>query len=61
MDRSCDTYEVFSGFWWGNITVTEHLEDLDVDERMILKWIFKNYTVRLRSFKTGIIKNVCVK
>ena len=38
---SCDTYEVFSGFWWGNITVTDNLEGLDIDERMILKWIFK--------------------
>jgi hypothetical protein len=26
---------------WGNIRVTDHLEDLDEDERMILKWIFK--------------------
>jgi len=41
MDMSCDTYEVFSGFWWGNITVTDNLEGLDIDERMILKWIFK--------------------
>jgi len=48
MDRSCDTYEVFSWFWWGNITVRVHLEDLDVDERMILKYIFNK-----RSDKVG--------
>ena len=41
MDRSCATYEMFSWLWWGNIAVTDHLEDLDVDERIILKWIFK--------------------
>ena len=26
---------------WGNIIVTDHLENLDEDERMVLQWIFK--------------------
>jgi hypothetical protein len=28
-------------FWWGNLEVRGHVEDLSVDERIILKWIFK--------------------
>jgi hypothetical protein len=33
--------EVQTGFWWGNLTERDHLEDLGVDRKMILKWIFK--------------------
>jgi hypothetical protein len=27
--------------WWENLRETSHLEDPDVDERIILKFIFK--------------------
>ena len=33
--------EVHAGFWWGNMRERDHLEDLGVDGRIILKWIFK--------------------
>jgi hypothetical protein len=33
---------VHAGFWWGNLRGSDHLEDLDIDGRIILKWIFKN-------------------
>jgi hypothetical protein len=33
--------EVCAGFWWGNLKERDHLEDLDVDGRMILKLILK--------------------
>jgi hypothetical protein len=28
-------------FWWGNLRDRDHLEDIDVDGMIILKWIFK--------------------
>jgi hypothetical protein len=33
--------EMLTGFWWGNRRERPHLEDLGVDGRIILKWIFK--------------------
>jgi hypothetical protein len=32
--------EVHTGFWWGDLRERGHLEDLDVDEGIILKWTF---------------------
>jgi len=37
---------VYTGFWWGNLRVIDHLEDPSVDEWIILRWIFKKYDVR---------------
>jgi hypothetical protein len=28
-------------FWWGNLKKRDHIEDLGVDGRMILKWTLK--------------------
>jgi hypothetical protein len=33
--------EVHTGFWWGDLRERDHLEDLRIDWRIILKWIFK--------------------
>jgi hypothetical protein len=30
-----------TGFWWGDLKERDHLGDLGVDERIILKWILK--------------------
>jgi hypothetical protein len=32
---------VHRGFWWGNLREVDHLKDLGIDGRIILKWIFK--------------------
>jgi hypothetical protein len=28
-------------FWCGNLRERSHLEDLDVDRRIILRWVFR--------------------
>ena len=33
--------EVGAGFWWGNLKVRDHLGDLGVVGRIMLKWILK--------------------
>jgi hypothetical protein len=34
---------VDTGFWWGNLSKGDHMEDPDIDGRIILIWIFKNW------------------
>jgi hypothetical protein len=33
--------EECTGFWWGELGERDHCENPDVDERIILRWIFK--------------------
>jgi len=44
MGWACGAYggggEVCTGFWWGNLREKDHSGDLDVDGRIILRWIF---------------------
>jgi hypothetical protein len=35
--------EVHTGFWWGDLRERNHLEDTGIDERIILRWIFKKW------------------
>jgi len=30
-------------FWWGNLRERDHMEDLDIDGRTELKWVFKKW------------------
>ena len=36
---------MYTGFWWGNLLERDHLEDPNVDGRIILRLIFKKYDV----------------
>ena len=38
-----ETAEVHTGFWWGDLTERDHLENLGIVGRMILKFIFKKW------------------
>jgi hypothetical protein len=46
--------EVHTGFWWGNLRERDHLEDPDVDSRIIFKWNFRKWDV-------GVWGMVCIK
>jgi hypothetical protein len=35
--------EAYTGFWWEILGERDHLENPDVDGRIILRWIFKNW------------------
>ena len=35
--------EAYTGFWSGNLEEGDHLEDPDIDERIILRWIFRKW------------------
>jgi hypothetical protein len=34
---------VYTGFWWGNLRERDHLEDPDIDGRIILRRIFRKW------------------
>ena len=36
---------VCTGFWWGNPRERDHWGDPDVDGRIILRWIFREWDV----------------
>jgi hypothetical protein len=41
--------EAYTGFWWGNLMERDHLGDPDVGERIILRRIFRKWSVGLRT------------
>jgi len=47
MGGACSTCggEAYTGFWWGNMSETDHLEDPGIDGRIILRWIFRKWDV----------------
>jgi hypothetical protein len=37
--------EEHTGFWWVSLRKGDHLEDLSVDEKVILKWFLEKWDV----------------
>jgi hypothetical protein len=35
--------EAYTGIWWGNLRERDHLGDPSIDERIILRWIFRKW------------------
>jgi hypothetical protein len=35
----CRRRKICEGLWYENMTKRDHLEDPDIDERIILKWV----------------------
>ena len=42
---ACGGGEAYTVFWWGNLKESHHFGDLDVDWRIILRWIFRMWDV----------------
>jgi hypothetical protein len=38
--------KVHTGFWCGNLRERAHMEDLGIDGRIILKWVFEKWNGR---------------
>jgi hypothetical protein len=47
MGGACSAYrgrgEVYTEFWWGNLRERDHLGDPELDENIILRWIFRKW------------------
>jgi len=43
MGQVWGTGEVHRECWWGDLRKRDHLEDLGIDGRIILKWIFRKW------------------
>ena len=39
--------EAYTRFWWGNLRERDHLRDLGLDGRIILRWFFRKCYVEV--------------
>jgi len=48
MGRACSTHgggrgEAYTGFWWGNLRIRDHLGDPGIDGRIIIRLIIRKW------------------
>jgi hypothetical protein len=41
--------EVYMVFWWGDLRERDHLEDQDLDRKIILRWVFRKWDMGVRA------------
>jgi hypothetical protein len=41
------TGEVYTAFWWGNLRERDHFGDPDIDGKIILRWNFRKWDVKV--------------
>jgi hypothetical protein len=34
---------LYTGFWWGDLRERRHLDDLGLEGRLILRWVFRKW------------------
>jgi len=39
--------DIHTGLWWGDVRERVHLEEIDVDDRVLLKWIWNRLVGRI--------------
>jgi hypothetical protein len=49
MSRMWGRGEGHTGFWWGNLNERDHLGDPGLDGRIIVRWIFRRWDVKVRA------------
>ena len=43
MQQKLERRQMYTGFWWGNFRERVHLEDICVNRKIILKYVFKKW------------------
>jgi hypothetical protein len=57
----CERGKVHAGFWWGILRGSDHLEDLCVDGKILLKWKFKKLDMVVYSTALAQDMNRCTR